>query len=102
MLLMQTVTIYQLKRLSPMLFQRCKVAQMQAAQVWNVCMETHKAARREHARWPGRDALQKATKGKQFALQSQSIQMVVAAFLANVETTKQLRQSHPQMKMKYP
>jgi putative transposase len=45
--------------------------------------------------------LQKATKGR-FALHSQSIQMVVAAFLANIETTQKLRQSHPQMQMKYP
>jgi len=51
--------------------------------------------------WPGRDTLQKATKG-QFALHSQSVQMVVQAFLANIETTRKLRQSHPQMKMKYP
>src|SRR3982074_1398979 len=28
--------------------------------------------------------------------------MVVAAFLANIDTTRALRQSHPQMKMKYP
>jgi hypothetical protein len=45
--------------------------------------------------------LQKATKG-QFALHSQSVQMVVHAFLANIDTTRQLRQTHPQMKMKYP
>jgi putative transposase len=31
-----------------------------------------------------------------------SVQMVVHAFLANVETTRQLRQTHPQMRMKYP
>ncbi len=43
----------------------------------------------------------KATKG-QFALHSQSVQMVVHAFLANIETTRKLRQTHPQMKMKYP
>jgi putative transposase len=54
-----------------------------------------------HAKWPGRNELQKATKG-QFALQSQSVQMVVHAFLANIATTRKLRQTHPQMKMKYP
>ncbi len=64
-------------------------------------METHKAARGEHVKWPGRDFLQKATKGK-FALHSQSVQMVVHAFLATIETTRQLRQTHPHMKMKYP
>ncbi|WP_201393108.1 transposase [Ktedonobacter sp. SOSP1-85] len=64
-------------------------------------MEAHKAARTSHAKWPERDELQKATKGR-FALHSQSVQMVVAAFLANIETIHTLRQRHPQMKMKYP
>ncbi|WP_201378326.1 RNA-guided endonuclease TnpB family protein [Ktedonobacter sp. SOSP1-52] len=45
--------------------------------------------------------MQKATKGR-FALQSQSVQMIVAAFLATIDTTRQLRQTHPQMQMKYP
>ncbi|GER91860.1 transposase [Dictyobacter vulcani] len=74
---------------------------MEAAQVWDACMEAHKAARLTHAPWPGRDALQKTTKGR-FALHSQSVQMIVAAFLANIETTHKLRQSHPHMQMKYP
>ncbi|MBO0796318.1 MAG: hypothetical protein J2P36_35960 [Ktedonobacteraceae bacterium] len=65
-------------------------------------METHKAARLGHTWWPGRDALQKATKGGQFALHSQSVQMVVGAFLAAIKTTRELRQKHPQMQMKYP
>ena len=74
---------------------------MEAAQVWNACVEMHLTARLDHAPWPGRSALQKATKGR-FALHSQSIQMVVHAFLANIDTTRQLRQSHPEMQMKYP
>src|SRR5215471_15880638 len=98
---MNTVKIYRLHHLSYKQFSCLKAAQMEAAQVWNACMETHKAARITHTRWPGREALQKATKGH-FALHSQSVQMVVAAFLANIETTRQLHQSHPQMKMKYP
>lgn len=59
----------------------------------------HKEARTSHTVWPGRNALQKATKGK-FALHSQSVQMVVHAFLANVETTRQLKHINP--KMRYP
>ncbi len=74
---------------------------MEAGAVWNACMETHKAARVAHKKWPGRNELQRTTKGK-FALHSQSVQMVVHAFLANVETTRELRQTHPQMQMKYP
>ena len=95
---MNTVRIYRLQP-PPKLFTRLKAAQMEAAQVWNLCCTLHKEARASHTVWPGRDALQKATKGK-FALHSQSIQMVVHAFLANVETTRQLKPSNP--KMRYP
>ncbi len=98
---MYTVKIYQLNHLSQTQFRRLRDAQMEAAQVWNYCMETHKAARLAHQKWPGRTELQQATKG-QFALHSKSIQMVVHAFLATIQTTRQLRQTHPQMKMRYP
>src|SRR5947208_17069023 len=101
MLPMQTVKIYQLKHLSHKQFQRLKAVQMEAGRVWNLCCQTHKEARMARLSWPGRDALQKATKG-QFALHSQPVQMVVQAFLATIETTRKLRQSHPQMKAKYP
>ena len=77
---MKTVRIYRLGMLSSSLFQRLKAAQMEAAQVWNECMETHKQARVGHTLWPGRTELQKATKGR-FALHSQSVQMIVHAFL---------------------
>lgn len=75
--------------------------QIEAAQVWNRCCELHKAARTTHSTWPGQNELQQATKGR-FALHSQSVQMVVQAFLGNIETTRQLRQTHPKMRMKYP
>src|SRR5579884_2278142 len=101
-LTMQTVKIYQINHLSYKQFQICKAAQMEAAKVWNICMERHKAARLSHTPWLGRDELQKATKGGQFELHSQSVQMVVGAFLANIKATKELRQTHPQMQMKYP
>jgi putative transposase len=91
---MQTVSMYRLDHLSPTLFRRLKSAQMEAAQVWNACVEIHQAARSNHSKWPGRTALQQATKGR-FALHSQSVQMVVHAFLANVHTTSQLKPSTP-------
>ncbi len=74
---------------------------MEAAIIWNACMEMHKQARMSHASWPGRNELQRATKGR-YGLHSQSVQMVVHAFLATIQTTRQLRQTHPQMKMRYP
>jgi len=98
---MNTVHIYPLKNLSQTQFRRLRDAQMEAAQVWNLCMQRHKDARLQHTSWPGRNELQKATKGR-FALHSQSVQMVVHAFLANVDSTQQLRQTHPQMRMRYP
>ncbi len=96
---MNTVKVYRLDHLSHTLFGRLKAAQKEAAQVWNLCMETHKAARQTHVKWPGRHELQQATKGK-FALHSQSVQMIVHAFLANVNTTRHVKPTNP--KMKYP
>ncbi len=99
---MHTVRIYRLDHLSPALFQRLKAAQMEAAQVWNRCCELHKEARQTRSKWPRQNELQRATKGGQFALNAQSVQMVVHAFLGNIETTRKLRASHPKMRMKYP
>ncbi|WP_235845951.1 RNA-guided endonuclease InsQ/TnpB family protein [Dictyobacter aurantiacus] len=98
---MNTVKIYQLNHLSSTQYQRLRTAQQEAALVWNACVAFHLQARMQHLRWPGRTALQKATKGR-FALHSQSVQMVTHAFLANVETTQQLRKMHPEMQMRYP
>ena len=98
---MNTVKIYQLNMLSDTQQERLRDIQAEGARVWNFCMETHKAARVQHTPWPERNELQKMTKGC-FELHSQSIQMVVHAFLANIDTTRQLRQTHPHMKMRYP
>src|SRR5690349_10621125 len=97
---METVHIYRLQ-LNKRLFAVLQDAQMEAAKVWNLCVEIHKQARMSHTKWPGRNELQKATKG-QFALHSQSVQMVVHAFLANMETNRKLFKPHQEMKMKYP
>ena len=48
---MKTMCVYRLTNLSPTLFHRLKAAQMEAAQVWNVCVDAHKQARMSHARW---------------------------------------------------
>src|SRR5262245_60766243 len=98
---MKNVRVYRLDHLSPSQFGRLKAAQQEAARVWNFCVERHKEARLTHAAWPGRNDLQRATKGH-YGLHSQSVQMVVHAFLANIETTRRLRKEHPEMRMKYP
>jgi putative transposase len=97
----KTVRIYRLSHLPPTLSHRLKEAQMEAARVWNLCMQTHKHARIAHARWPWQSDLEQATKGK-FALNAQAVQQIVHAFLANIETTRTLRSQHPEMRMKYP
>jgi len=92
---MQTVRIYRLKDLDRRTRARLRAAQMETARVWTYCLERHQTARAERTRWPDRDDLQRETKGGQFALHSQSIQLVCQQFLANVETIKQLRPGNP-------
>jgi putative transposase len=96
---METVRIYPLPTLPPSLRRRLYVAQHEAACVWTVCRDRHLAARQQHRRWPDRDELQQATKGR-FALHSQSVQMICHQFLANVETARELR--HTNRKIRYP
>lgn len=62
---------------------------MEAAKVWMTCRDLHLNARKDGTKWPNKDTLQKATKG--YGLHSQSAQMVCHAFLANIDTTTQLR-----------
>jgi putative transposase len=97
---MKTVRVYSLHP-SPYLFRRLKAAQMEAAQVWNACVEAHKQARLTHGKWPGQNELHSITKGH-FALHSQSVQAIFRAFPGTIQTTRKLRKEHPHMKMKYP
>ena len=96
---METVRIYRLTGLRPRYQARLRAAQMEAARVWMLCRDTHLEARKQHTLWPNRDKLQQATKG-QFALHSQSVQMICHAFLANIETTRELRKTNP--RIRYP
>jgi putative transposase len=93
---MQTVRIYPLKDLD-----RGTLARLKAAQVWMYCVDRHRAARSERARWPDRDELQRETKARTFELHSQSIQMVCQQFLANVETINRLRPGNPRHRYPY-
>src|SRR5206468_2806595 len=52
---------------------------MEAAQVWNVCVQAHRRARMSHAHWPNQTDLQQLTRGR-FALHSQSVQAVFRSF----------------------
>lgn len=96
---METVRIYHLTALRKGYQARLRDAQMEAARVWTFCRDRHLMTRQQHTRWPTRDELQQVTKG-QFALHSQTVQMICHAFLANIETTRKLRKTNP--KIRYP
>lgn len=96
---METVHIYPLIGLRRGIVSQVREARLEAAQVWNLCRDLHLAARQQHTRWPKRDDLQKATKDR-FALYSQSVHMICHAFLANIQTTKELRKTN--CKIRYP
>ncbi|HEY7127938.1 MAG TPA: transposase [Ktedonobacterales bacterium] len=96
---METTRIYYLDHLRPCLKTRLRQAQMEAAQVWMLCRDLHLVARQTRTRWPNREELQRATK-KQFALHSQTVQMICHAFLVNIDTACELRKTNP--KIRYP
>ncbi len=97
---MQTTKIYRLPYQKSKVFEKLKAAQVEAAKVWNECMETHKQCRISQTPWLNQTALQKLTKGK-YQLHSQSVQMVCQAFLANIDSTRANRSSG-RKNMKYP
>lgn len=87
----QTVRIHCLT-LSSAMRAIARDGEMEAGKVWVMCRDELKRAIAARDKWPTRDSLQKLVKGK-FALHSQSAQMVCHAFLANVDTTTQLRKA---------
>lgn len=97
---MQTTRIYRLPYQKSEVFERLKAAQIEAALVWNVCMEAHKQCRISQTPWLNQTALQKLTKRK-YQLHSQSVQMVCQAFLANIDSTRANRRQGIK-NMKYP
>ncbi|MDJ0536671.1 MAG: transposase [Xenococcaceae cyanobacterium MO_207.B15] len=97
---MQTTKIYRLPYQKPEVFDRLKAAQIEAAKVWNECMEAHKQCRISQTPWLNQTALQKLTKSK-YQLHSQSVQMVCQTFLANIDSTRANRRAGIK-NMKYP
>lgn len=96
---METVRIYRLDHLPARTMALITAGRREAARAWNLCRDLHLAARKNHTRWPDRNALHRAMKGR-FALHSQTIQAIAQAFLANVESTRENRQTN--RKIKYP
>ena len=97
---METSRIYRLTGLPGSLERRLREAQMEAARVWTRCRDPHLDARRNQLPWPTRDDLQRATKGE-FALHSQTVQMICHQFLTIVENTRQARRRNPRLRYPY-
>ena len=98
---MQKVKIIRLKNLSFHAKKLIFEGQKESARLWNFCSATHKKAREAREKWPDRDQLQRETKGKSFHLHSQSIQMVVAQFLANIDTACQIKKENKKIRLPY-
>ena len=96
---MKSVRIFQLKGLSKKTSLQIRAGQLEAGLAWTSCVELHKKARSEKLPWPNRDVLQKHLKGN-FALHSQSLQMIAHTFLANIDTTTKIRRENK--KIRYP
>jgi putative transposase len=88
----QTVRIVVLSGLSRSMHVVVRNGQMESAKVWTDCRDALKRSITSRTKWPNREALQVLTKGK-YGLHSQSAQMVCHAFLANVDSARQLRDS---------
>lgn len=97
---METSRIYRLTGLPGSLERRLREAQMEAARVWSRCRDLHLDARRNQLPWPTRDDLQRASKGE-FALHSQTVQMICHQFLTIVENTRQARRRNPHLRYPY-
>ena len=98
---MQKVKIIRLKNLSSQAKNLIFEGQRESACLWNFCIETHKKAREAREKWPTKDHLQKLTKGKSYSLHSQSIQMVIAQFLANIDTACQIKKENKKIRLPY-
>lgn len=96
---MQTVKIYRLPNLPHSVASLIYEGQREAARVWNFCKDLHKEARINHTSWANRNELHRLTKGK-FALCAQTVQQINQAFLANVDTTREVRKRNH--KIRYP
>jgi putative transposase len=98
---MQKVKIIRLKNLSSKAKSILIEGQREAAKLWNFCVTTHIKARESRRKWPTKDFLQKEVKGGVFSLHSQTCQMIIAQFLANVDTACQIKKQNKKIRLPY-
>jgi putative transposase len=63
----------------------------EAGRLWTDLVRRHAEARAQHGQWPSAGDLERATKGGQYALHSQSVQALCQKFAASVATATELR-----------
>ena len=80
-----------LHRLAEALLAQCQALRQEAGRLWADLVQMHAAARAQGT-WLTAGDLEKATKGGQYALGSQTVQALCQKFAANVDTATALRQ----------
>jgi len=98
---METVKIIRLKNLSRTSKKLIYDGQKECARLWNLCCTTHLNARKNGEKWPIKEDLRKSSKGGKYNIHSQTIQMVIATFLANVDTALQVKKINKKMRLPY-
>lgn len=69
---------------------QCQAVRAEAGRLWTALVRLHAEAR-AHGEWLVAGELEQATKGRQYALHSQSVQALCQKFVANVATSTELR-----------
>ena len=85
------VHLVRLQRLPEATLTHCQALRQEAGRLWTDLVQMHAAAR-EQGQWLQAGDLEKATKGGQYALGSQTVQALCQKFAANVDTATELRQ----------
>ena len=102
---MKSTKVIRLGYLRKELFDLISESNKESAKVWNICKDKLQEAIKEHKPWPTMVSLCRELSGEgapKFNLHSQSAQQVCRAFATCVATTKKLRKTHPEMRMRYP
>src|SRR3990167_10196718 len=98
---METVKIIRLKNLSLVSKRLIYEGQKECAWLWNLCSAAHLHARKNREKWPTKEDLRRSSKGGRYNIHSQTIQMVIATFLSNVDTALQIKKINKKMRLPY-
>ncbi|MCB4805597.1 hypothetical protein QO001_005695 [Methylobacterium brachiatum] len=71
--------------------ERLRSAQVEVARLWNNIAGYHHLCRQVNEPWPSETELRAETKGGRYGLNSQTVQSIVARFIANVDAVRTRR-----------